>query len=102
MPHLHGRMSTLLCKCNTIRSYERSAVIIKIFRKGPRPQNPLSVIYWKAFQFGSPRSRLAMLGLADRPIITYFETRLALAEDSDQESPLRASIAARHLGVAAD
>ena len=43
-----------------------------------------------------------MLGLADCYKVTYFGTRLALAEDSDQESILRASIGALHLGVAAD
>lgn len=92
----------LLCKRNTIGSYERSTSIIKISREGPRPRNPFSVIYGKAFEFGSPTRCLAMLGLADRYIVTYFGTRLALAEDSDQESFLRALIGALHLGVAAD
>lgn len=102
MAKFYGRMSTLLWNRNTIGSYERSTSIIKIFRKGPRPQNPFSVIYRKAFEFGSPTRRLAMLGLADWDIVTCFGTRLALAEDSDQESILRASIGELHLGVAAD
>lgn len=92
----------LLCSRNTRGFYERSTSIIKISWEGPRPQNPFSVIYGKAFEFGSPTRRLAMLGLADRHIITDFGTRLALGEDSDQESFLRALIGALHLGVAAD
>lgn len=43
-----------------------------------------------------------MLGPAECHVVTCFGTRLALAEDSDQESILRASIGALHLGVAAD
>lgn len=102
MAKFYGRMSTLLCDRNTIGSYERSASIIKIFRKSPRPQNPFPVIYGKAFEFGSPTRRLAMLGLSEWHVVTCFGTRLALAEDSDQESILRASIGALHLGVVAD
>ena len=102
MAKFYGRTSTLLCNRNTIGSYERSTRIVKIFRKGPRPQNPFSVIYRKAFEFGSSIHCLAMLGLANWHIITCFGTRHALAEDSDQESISRASNGAPHLGVAAD
>lgn len=102
MAKFYGTMSTLLCNRNTIGSYERSTIVIKTFRKGPRPQNSFSVIYRKAFEFRSSLHRLAMVGRADWHIVTCFGTRLALAEDSDQESILRASIGALHLGVAAD
>lgn len=80
MAKFYGRMSTLLRYRNTIGYYERSASIIKIFRKSPRPQNPFPVIYGKAFEFGSPKRRLAMLGLSEWHVVTCFGTRLALAE----------------------